>query len=129
MRTTITIIFLLATFLSFGQTKDKLKGKPTTLEETFIYLDNIFDDTSKYSFMNLPEDFATARLHFGFGMWMRNNWGLWRDSKLKHYFLDKGVYHPDNMSGIILTSYHRYLNNKPINLEGQIKKEKKDQEK
>jgi hypothetical protein len=121
MRVTITIILLIATFLSYGQTKIKLKGQPTTLEETFIYLDNIFDDTSKYGFMTLPEDVATSRLHFGLGMWIRNNWGLWKGSKLKQYFLDKGIRNPDNMSGIILTSYHRYLNNKPIDLEGQIK--------
>lgn len=121
MRVTITIILLIASFLSYGQTKTELKGKPTTLIETFIYLDYIFDDTTKYGFMTLPEDISTSRLHFELGMWIRNNWGLWRNSELKNYFVDKGIVHPDNMSGIILTSYHRHLNNKPIDLEGQIK--------
>jgi len=107
---------------TFSQTDKKLKGKPTTLDETYLYLNQMFDDTAKYGFMTLPEDVSTSRLHRGFGMWIRNNWGLWRDSKLKHYFLDKGVGHPDDMSGIILTSYHRYLNIKPIDLDGQIKK-------
>ncbi len=114
MRVTITIILLIASFLSYGQTKTELKGKPTTLIETFIYLDYIFDDTTKYGFMTLPEDISTSRLHFELGMWIRNNWGLWRNSELKNYFVDKGIVHPDNMSGIILTSYHRHLNNKPI---------------
>lgn len=84
----------------------------------------MFDDTSKYGFMTLPEDVATGRLHFGFGMWIRNNWGLWRDSKLKHYFLDKGVGHPDDMSSIILTSYHRHLNNKPTDWMVKLKNTK-----
>ena len=124
MRTLITISFFFLSLLVFGQTKEKLTGKPTTLEETYKYLNQMFDDTAKYGFMTLPEDVATGRLHHGFGMWIRNNWGLWGDSKLKHYFLDKGVGHPDDMSGIILTSYHRHLNNKPIDLDGQIKKYK-----
>jgi len=33
-----------------GQTKEKLKEIPNTLDETFKYLDQIFDDTVKYSF-------------------------------------------------------------------------------
>jgi hypothetical protein len=118
----IYITFLLFSTQTFSQTDKKLKGKPATLDETYLYLNQIFDDTEKYGFMTLPEDVATSRLHRGFGMWIRNNWGLWRNSELKQYFLDKGVVHPDDMSGIILTSYHRYLNKKPIDLEGQIKK-------
>lgn len=118
----VYLTFLLLSTQTFSQTDKKLKGKPTTLEETYLYLNQMFDDTEKYGFMTLPEDVSTSRLHRGFGMWIRNNWGLWRDSKLKHYFLDKGVGHPEDMSGIILTSYHRYLNNKPIDLEEQVKK-------
>ncbi len=118
----VYLTFLLFSTQTFSQTDKKLKGKPATLEETFLYLNQMLDDTQKYGFMTIPEDVATSRLHRGFGMWIRNNWGLWRNSKLKHYFLSKGVGHPDDMSGIILTSYHRYLNNKPIDLEGQTKK-------
>ncbi|MCX6272291.1 MAG: hypothetical protein NTU44_13955 [Bacteroidetes bacterium] len=95
MRVVITIILFIGFFISFGQTKTKLEGKPKTLEETFIYLDNIFDDTSKYAFMTLPEDVATSRLHMGLGVWIRDNRGLWGHSKLKHYFIEKGVTHPD----------------------------------
>jgi hypothetical protein len=116
------IIFLIISVSNFGQTNKKLKGKPTTLEETYIYLDQIFNDTDKYCFLTLPEDIATSRLHHSLGMWIRNNWGLWRNSKLKQYFLNNGIFHPDDMSGIILTSYHRYLNGKTIDLEEQIKK-------
>jgi hypothetical protein len=107
---------------SFSQTNEMLKGKPTTLDETYLYLNQMFDDTEKYGFMTLPEDVATSILHQDLGMWIRNNWGLWRESKLKNFFIDKGIGHPDDMSAIILTSYHRYLNKKLVDLEGQIKK-------
>jgi hypothetical protein len=118
----VYLTLLLFSTQTFSQTDKKLKGKPTTLDETFLYLNQMFDDTDKYGFMTLPEDIATGRHHRGLGMWIRNNWGLWRNSELKRFFLHKGVGHPDDMSGIILTSYHRYLNSKPIDLDGQIKK-------
>ena len=120
------IIFLtLISFSLYGQKDEKLKGNPTTLEETFKYLDLMVGDTMKYNFMILPEDVAVSRLQFPFGMWVRNEWGLWKNSDLKKYFLDKGIGHPDDMSGIIFTSYYRYLNNKPIDLEGQIERNKR----
>ncbi|HEU5289504.1 MAG TPA: DUF6794 domain-containing protein, partial [Cyclobacteriaceae bacterium] len=56
------------------------------------------------------------RLHFGFGMWMRNNWGLWTNSELKKTLIDSGFVHPDDMSTAILKSYHRHLHGKPLKL-------------
>jgi hypothetical protein len=61
-----------------------------------------------------------ANTHFGFGMWIRNNWCLWGGSRLSKYFNDLGIFHPDDMSSIILTSYHRYLNGEEIRLQEQI---------
>ena len=54
-------------------------------------------------------------------MWLRNNWQLWGMSRLSFYFNNIGVYHPDDMSGIILTSYQRHLKGEDIKLEEQIK--------
>jgi hypothetical protein len=59
--------------------------------------------------------------HFGLGMWMRNNWGLWGESPLAKWFNNKGIKHADDMSGIILDSFWRHLNKKPLNLDGQIR--------
>ncbi len=56
----------------------------------------------------------------GLGMWMRNNWGLWRGKELAIYFNSIGIYHPDDMSGIILTSYYRELYGKDWEVEKQI---------
>ena len=62
--------------------------------------------------------------HHGLGTFLRNNWGLWSDSRLAKYFRDLGVSHPDSMSGIILTSFWRHLKGVPIDLEGQIEEDK-----
>ena len=59
--------------------------------------------------------------HFSVGMWMRNNWGLWGGSRLARWFNAQGIKHPDDMSGIILTSFWRHLHGKPIKLEEQVK--------
>jgi hypothetical protein len=69
---------------------------------------------------------VAPRYHFGLGMWIRNNWGLWGfennpNSRLRIYFNHLGIEHPDDMSGIILTSFWRHLNHLPIKLDEQIK--------
>jgi hypothetical protein len=69
----------------------------------------------------LTENEFSGRLHLGFGMWMRNNWQLWGGSRLSKYFNNKGVYHPEDMSGIILDSYHRNLNGQEIRFDEQVK--------
>lgn len=58
-----------------------------------------------------PETF-TARMHFGFGMALRNKFGLWKphtQSKLVKWFWDNlHVTHADDMSAILLTAlWHR----------------------
>lgn len=68
-----------------------------------------------------------ASVHFTAGMSIRNKWGLWSSAtedqettRLAQWFNDKGIYHADDMSGIILESLWREIRNEPIDLEGQI---------
>ncbi|MBC3539323.1 DUF6794 domain-containing protein [Rufibacter sediminis] len=118
----LIVITLLFTFnLSFGQVKDPWKGKPNSIEDSFLCLDRMFGDTAKYTFATLPEDISTFRLHHGFGTWIRNNWGLWGSSKLKQELTGLGFVHPDDMSSFLLKAYHRRLNNKPLQIEEEAK--------
>ena len=121
----IPFLFLILTqFVSIGQEENKLKGKPNSVSEALLYLDQKFSDTTKYGFMYFPEDIAVSRLHFGFGMWMRNNWGLWRGGKLKDELIAMGFTHPDDMSSFILTAYHRKLHGKEIDGKSEAAKSK-----
>ena len=61
-----------------------------------------------------------AHHHMGLGMWIRNNWGLWGESRLKTHFNDLGIHHPDDMSAILLHSLWRDLNGRPIDLDDQL---------
>ncbi len=62
-----------------------------------------------------------SQYHLGLGMTMRNEWGLWKGSSLAKYFNKLGLYHPDDMSGTILTTFWRKLNNKPLRIEERVK--------
>lgn len=76
------------------------------------------------------EDFTKADesglYHFSMGHYMRNTWSLWADkdkpapNALVAFFWKHGVYHADDMSGIITNSLHNWLNDKPIDLRGQL---------
>ncbi|MEM9051351.1 MAG: DUF6794 domain-containing protein [Bacteroidota bacterium] len=116
MKLLFTISLTVFFNLAFGQIKDPWKGKPKSIEESFEYFDQMFDDTAKYTFQTLPEDIAASRLHHGFGRWIRNNWGLWGSGDLKTELVDSGFVHPDDMSSVLLKAYHRRLNKKPLDL-------------
>lgn len=82
---------------------------PKNLEDCFVQIDSFWDDSTKNNVREMTESEFTAGSHFGFGMWIRNNWGLWGGSRLSAYFSKWGIRHPDDMSNIILTSYYRKL--------------------
>jgi hypothetical protein len=91
---------------------------PIDLEDCFLELEKM-----------LPPDFIERikkkkesemiNYHLTLGVWIRNNWGLWKGSRLKDFFKKHDVRHPDDMSGIILTSFWRHLNGQPIDFEEQ----------
>lgn len=94
---------------------------PTNLIEAINALDVILSPEDKVNVREWCEDRFTASTHHNLGRWLRNNWGLWSGkSKLYKWFRSQGIKHPDDMSGIILTSYHRLINNHLVKLEEQI---------
>ena len=104
----------------FGIRKKAKDNIPANLEECFEFLNRMFGEEQVEEFKSWGEKEAMGKLHFGLGRNLRNNWGLWAESKLQQHFKDMGVWHADDMSSIILTSYHRHLNNKPLDVEGQV---------
>ena len=104
-------------------TTDSLRGVyiPKDLEDCFKQIDSFWNDSTKTQVKQWTEDEFSGRVHHGFGTWIRNNWQLWGGSRLSKYFNEMGIYHPDDMSGIILDSYHRYLIGKEIKLGEQVK--------
>ncbi|MEP2671568.1 MAG: DUF6794 domain-containing protein [Cyclobacteriaceae bacterium] len=118
----LSLLIQLPIFL-FGQglTRQELKNKPKNLDECIAKLDLMLTDADKDTIRSMDEDDFAISQHFNLGIHMRNYWGLWRKKGLYHFFDSLGVTHPDNMSGIILVSFHRHLNDKTIDLDGQIR--------
>lgn len=92
---------------------------PTSLEDSFIELNKMLNPLL-ISEIKQKSERDIIFYHDNLGRWLRNNWGLWGGSRLFKYFSEKGIHHPDDMSGIILTSYWRHLNAQPIRLDEQI---------
>lgn len=97
---------------------------PNDLTEAFTALDIIMSGSEPEEvewFKNTPEDECIGATHNGIGRWIRNEWGLWNKESIMYKYLNAmGLWHADDMSGILLTSYHRYLNKKELDLKGQI---------
>lgn len=120
--------------------KDSYKEieQPNSLEDCYRILNDILTD--REVFKTTLEENAMAMAHHGLGTFLRNNWYLWWDESWKEdedkglpqempaivkYFNETwGIKHADDMSGIILQSYHRHLNGKELGIEEQVKKYK-----
>lgn len=86
---------------------------PENLSDCFSELDKLISEDDKEMIHN--GDIEPSELHHTLGMSLRNGWDLWGNSRLVKYFHELGIYHPDDMSGIILDSYVNYLKGEPKN--------------
>jgi hypothetical protein len=64
--------------------------------------------------MTMDEAAASKNLHYSLGRWIWYNWSLYEGSRLSIYMNKVGVNHPEDMAQVILITYHRYLNKKPL---------------
>ncbi|WP_133054552.1 DUF6794 domain-containing protein [Niastella populi] len=91
------------------------------MDEAVLYFQQQWTPAELDNFKNKPERDAVIELHQGTGIWIRNNWVYSdRDTALRNYFKALGIYAPDDISSIILTSLHRTLNKKEIELDKQV---------
>lgn len=61
-----------------------------------------------HNFSNMEGD-ELVMCHFGLGMYIRNNY-LLPENKLYKCFIDNGIESKDDMSGIIIRTWHEALN-------------------
>lgn len=121
MRLIFLQVFLMVFGTAFCQTNCN-NYIPKDLDDALSYLNCTWSDKDKEEFKSKNEKDAVTELHMGTGQGIRNEWGLWKGKNaLYRFFKTKGIFHPDDISSIILTSFHRQLNNTDINLDSQIK--------
>lgn len=93
---------------------------PRTLEEALTTLEKRVSADVLLEFAHSRDESIAARYHDTLGRWIRNNWGLWKRGPLYTDLRRRGLQHPDDMSGVILTSFWRQLHEEPLRVEEQI---------
>ncbi|NRR93105.1 hypothetical protein HSX10_16130 [Winogradskyella undariae] len=115
----LIIILTILSFLSCNR-KDEI---PKELNYSFEYLNEVWSPENIESFKNIKENDTTPNnLHFGIGLNLRNN--LLRhhakSDSIVAYFNSLGITHYDYMSGLILYSYHQYLNGENVYIQDKV---------
>lgn len=93
---------------------------PTDLEDAFVQLEKLAPAESLQFYRDQKEDEVVRNLFPKLGRWIILNWGFEGGSRMSHYLRNQGIYLPDDMSTVIMRSWHRHLNHLPIDLEGQV---------
>jgi hypothetical protein len=100
---------------------------PAVLAKCFKEMTKHLNKGETGKFKEMKEDDMIGTIHFGFGTFVRNHYGLWgpktgkKGTKVWQYFKDLGLFHADDMSAIFLTVWHRSLNDKPLKIDEQVK--------
>lgn len=103
--------------------KSKWKYIPKDLDDAIRMLKKNLSANDMQQLKRIPES-KMALYHHGFGRMLRNEWGLWKKSRLAEWFNEQGVHHADDMSSTILTSLWRQVHKEPIRLDEQVAKHK-----
>jgi hypothetical protein len=93
---------------------------PANLSEAIKELEKRTPAESLDAYRKAPEEVVVRKLFFGLGRWIIHNWGFYEGSRLSHSLREQGIAHPEDMARVIMTSYHRYLNGRPTDLESQV---------
>ena len=92
---------------------------PTTLHEAFDILKSDLTPAEQIDIISMTKK-DLYRMHNSLGRWIRNNWELWHNGPITIYFNSLGIYHADDMSGIIIESFWHHLRNEPLEIEQQV---------
>lgn len=95
---------------------------PGDVEDAFTTFDKLIDSESKKKFKNMDEGAAATKLHFSLGRWIIRNWGFYEGSRLSHYIRTRyAIFHPDDAARFLIICYHRYLNERPLEIKALIR--------
>lgn len=106
-RTAVLILVLVVGLPLLGDEKQAKEEvpPPKTLAEAHQQLENLLSKDELIKMDAMRSEDEMIRYHFGLGMGMRNNWGLWRGGPLVEHMNKLGFHHPDDMSGVILHTF------------------------
>ena len=114
---------LLALIISTSLFANRINRKhsPKNLNEAIMQLDKVYSDKNKREIYDMTESEYTTESRFSIGLWVRYHWGLSQGNKLSKYFNELGIYHPNDMSAIIIHCYYRHLHHQDFELNKLIR--------
>lgn len=90
---------------------------PANMKEAFRELVHLSSEASLDKMKAAPEEVAAKKLHLGLGKWIAAKWNFYEGSRFTKYLNGLGVSHPDDMIQFTIVSFHRFLNQKDLQLE------------
>lgn len=92
---------------------------PNTMLQAFSALDKQLGPQKREAFKNTPEAEAVANADMSLGIYMRNVWFRSGHSRLADKLHALGAQSFDDASAVVLASYWRHLNGRPLEIEKQ----------
>lgn len=94
---------------------------PKNLNEAVDLLNGLEESDKNFLKAN-----GSVSVHFGLGMWLRNNWSLWeKETPIVLWFNKYGIYHADDISSIILEAFVAKLRDEQYDMQPTIDKFRK----
>lgn len=114
------VLCLLISLLMSGRAVGADEPLPRSIQESVAELKRTLPAATLSQWRSSGESIV-ADSHLTLGTWIRNKWIHGKSSNpLSKYFVSQGLYNPDDMSFVILTSFWRDLHGQPANIEGQL---------
>lgn len=93
---------------------------PKNLDEALSNLHILISDKDKEKLAKLDKSYYSGQMHMSLGLSIRNFWIRSEESKLTDYFNKLGIFHPDDMSSIILSRFYAEIKNQPFDLNKKV---------
>jgi hypothetical protein len=127
-RSLLAIALLAFVLSSCGQSHalSLLGTQPRDLTDCFHSLDSTIGPDKIAQIKAMSENEFVTKKNFGLPAWMQKHWWFWAEGDLNRTFQALGVTQLEDMSAIILTSYHRYLMRSPLEIQKTVDSIKAD---
>ncbi|WP_308477914.1 DUF6794 domain-containing protein [Nannocystis bainbridge] len=98
-----------------------MRPSPLTLRHALRVLDRKLEPATITAIRS--GDLEPTDMHFGLGSALRGTWGLWSGkSALARWFRVRKIYHPEDMSGVVLEAYARHVRGEPLAVPALLKR-------
>lgn len=89
---------------------------PEGLTDAFVQLNKLIAEADRKQLATYPEELVARNLEGTLGRWIVYNWGFEGGSRMSHFLKNIGLTHPNDMATFIIVTYHRTLNDQPLDV-------------